>query len=431
MIIYRSLVKFAHLLAGVLLLSGCATDRLLMPTPKLYGLGLFSPYGQLDASLKSTVADVLYVTDRSPETTEDGGFGYGTGRSPSLAYGLVKVRIGEDARWDGIAADAQTFERSDELTLEIETIEELGRAPPTPWPYVVVDGLPVNDPAVERKASEVAESFRHALRARLERTPRKEVFIFVHGVANTFSDAAYTMAELWHFFGREGVPVLYSWPAGRGGALRGYSYDRESSEFTIHHMKNALKLITAMPEVEGVHLIAHSRGTDVVSTTFRELVMESRARGEDARKRYRVKNLVLAAPDLDVGVLLQRSASEHVGVFVSRVTIYTSKRDKAIGLAGFLFGSVLRLGQADETVFPERVQRMLEHRTNIALIEYTGTRTGDFGHNYFRTNPAVASDLILTVRYDRDPGEKNGRPLVHKSSAFWEIDDTYLERISQ
>ena len=35
------------------------------------------------------------------------------------------------------------------------------------------------------------------------------------------------IAELWHFLGRQGVPILYTWPAGFGG-LRGYTRDRES-----------------------------------------------------------------------------------------------------------------------------------------------------------------------------------------------------------
>jgi len=45
-------------------------------------------------------------------------------------------------------------------------------------------------------------------------TPRKEVFIFVHGFYNDFNDAAFTLAELWHFVGRVGIPILYTWPAG-------------------------------------------------------------------------------------------------------------------------------------------------------------------------------------------------------------------------
>jgi hypothetical protein len=30
------------------------------------------------------------------------------------------------------------------------------------------------------------------------------------------------------------------------------------------------------------------------------------------------------------------------------------------------------------------------------------------------------------VRYDRDPGAENGRPLKHVQGDFWQIDDNYL-----
>ena len=70
------------------------------------------------------------------------------------------------------------------------------------------------------------------------------------------------IAELWHFLGRQGVPILYTWPAGFGG-LRGYTRDRESGGFTIFHLKQFLRLLASTPELEELNIIAHSRGTDV------------------------------------------------------------------------------------------------------------------------------------------------------------------------
>jgi hypothetical protein len=63
------------------------------------------------------------------------------------------------------------------------------------------------------------------------------------------------------------------------------------------------------------------------------------------------------------------------------------------------------------------------------VIEYEGKFGGQHGHNYFRTNPAVASDLVLTVRYGRDPGAEHGRPLEHRGAIFWKIGDDYLRSI--
>ncbi len=52
--------------------------------------------------------------------------------------------------------------------------------------------------------------------------------------------AASAHAEIWHFLGRRGVPILYSWPAAHGGLL-GYFVDRESCEFTIYPLPRACR----------------------------------------------------------------------------------------------------------------------------------------------------------------------------------------------
>ena len=46
---------------------------------------------------------------------------------------------------------------------------------------------------------------KQAIRKRLALTPRKEVFLDVHGVATGFDDAVLDLASFWHFLGREGV----------------------------------------------------------------------------------------------------------------------------------------------------------------------------------------------------------------------------------
>lgn len=74
--------------------------------------------------------------------------------------------------------------------------------------------------------------------------PRKEVLLFVHGYANTFQDAAFSMADLCHL-------------------LR-----REFGEFAVQHLKQAIRLIAQSPDVE----------------------------------RFKVENIVLLAPDIDADV---------------------------------------------------------------------------------------------------------------------------------
>ena len=114
------------------------------------------------------------------------------------------------------------------------------------------------------------------------------------------------------------MPAVYTWPAGYPRVF-GYTYDRELSEFTVFHFKQFIRIISGMPEVEGLHVIAHSWGTDAATAGLREL--------------FKIENLILAAHDLDIGVLGQRLTSERLARAVVRTTTYVSPSDKAIGIA--------------------------------------------------------------------------------------------------
>jgi esterase/lipase superfamily enzyme len=114
-------------------------------------------------------------------------------------------------------------------------------------------------PEVQAAYKQAAEQVRQEIRQRLALTQRQAAYVYVHGYNNTFEDGALVVAEFWHFLGRQGVPILYTWPAGIGG-LRGYTYDRESGEFTLFHLKQFLRVLASIPELEELHIIAHSPG---------------------------------------------------------------------------------------------------------------------------------------------------------------------------
>ncbi len=255
-------------------------------------------------------------------------------------------------------------------------------------------------------------------------TPRKDVYIYVHGFHNTFEDAAFALAELWHFFGREGLPIIYTWPAGYPGFF-GYTYDRESSEFTVFHLKQVIKWLSEQPEIENIHLIAHSRGTDVAVSAFRELVIWARGAGISARDRLKIANLVIAAPDIDVQVLSQRIGAEHLALEVDQATLYSSPTDEAISIAETLFASPRgRLGTLSiSELTEEEIERMKANATRITVVNFEGEASG-YGHDYFRTSPAVSSDLVLMLRYGFKPGEAE-RPLEHIGLNFWRVPEGY------
>ena len=410
--------------ACVLLLAGCADKRQLMPTPNLYTDEQATLFETLPEEYTSPLVELIYVTDRAPETDEAGNLYYGYQRSNSVAIGTTVVNLGKNATWEELLQASRTHTRFGDFELELVSIDEFARLPPTPIPYKVIDGEVVEDPEVVAELRASVDLLQAEVDRRLALTPRKDAFIYVHGYHNTFDDAAFALAELWHFFGREGLPIIYTWPAGHPGIF-GYTYDRESSEFTVYHLKQMIRWLAEQPQIENIHIIAHSRGTDVAVSAFRELVIWARGAGLDPREHFKIKNFVLAAPDLDVQVINQRVGAERLALAVDQGTLYSSPDDQAIGLAEWLFASPRgRLGTLAITkLTDEEIERMKANAGHVTVVNFTGESTG-YGHSYFRENPAVSSDLVLKIRYGLKPGDP-GRPLEHVGLNFWRVPEGY------
>ena len=403
----------------------------MMPTPNLHLNPERDFYGGLRRELESTEVPLFYVTDRAPEQDQEGELRYGYGRSASLAFGSAVVDLGVDITWEELLEASRVQRRIRPVKLELREVTEIARGPEIPLPFKEVDGRIVEEPGLLAQDAESIEAFRSVLVRQLELTPRDEVFLFVHGYHNSFADASFAMAELWHFLGRIGVPIVYTWPAGHPG-LFGYTYDRESSEFTIYHLRSVLGVIASYPEVEKIHLIAHSRGTDVAVAALRELTIWARGAGISPREKFKIHNFVLAAPDLDLQVATQRIVGDKLPLSVHRFTVYTSPEDKAIGIASMLFASPRgRVGTFGQEQVTGDIKAVLEYATaNFAFVNFTGASDavgsqGDrYGHSYFRNAPTVASDVVLMLRDDLDPGTP-GRPLTPLGHHLWGVPPGY------
>ena len=371
-------------------------------------------------------AAVLYATDRaiiehSPKQPD-----YGHGRATSLAFGVANVNMSPSPSWQELIRESTQAKRGREFELKLASIREVGHIKAAFDSLAARPGPTVHQAAVKQGRGDI-DAFHEMLRARLAQTPQKDVYIFVHGYNNTFEDAVFRVAEVWHFMGRVGVPIAYTWPAGLGG-IRGYAYDRESGEFTVSHLRRFIKSVADCPDVERVHLIGHSRGCDVTISALRELHLTIAAQGKSTQHELKLENLVLAAPDVDEEVFMQRCVGENLLQSARRTTIYTSQHDKAIELADLVFASPhRRLGSLAAKDFTPKMKQSLARMPNVQFIECRVSGIM-LTHSYVFTHPAALSDLILVLRDRRPPGAENGRPLRQPAEGIWELTDDYLAR---
>jgi esterase/lipase superfamily enzyme len=418
-------------------LAGCATQHTLMPTPALYtGTNARPLFTDLSIEDRQPPLDLLFVTDRAPAARSD-GLPYTAGRSRSMAFGSATIEFGTGVSWDLLAKESVAKQRGARLHLKLASTTELGRFPAIPYEVAVgPDGIR-RIPAVVEAHAEAKHQLQAEIARRLAIARRKEVVLFVHGYHSSFETAALTMGELCHFLGRDFVCGTFTWPAGgQRGILFGYDVDRESAEYAIEDLVKTIRIVAGTPGVQKIHLLAHSRGTDTVAMALSALSAEAYSLQSSLDREFHIGNVVLIAPDVDADVALTRifkvfsdpdlpfGGEPHPDAVIPgspglKVTIYVSPDDKAIATAGWLFGSIVRLGRIDAAMLsPDQIQEI----ATLGLVDIIQVRgTSDFfGHSYFISNPQVSSDIIAMLRYGLQPNEP-GRPLEHIAGAFWRV----------
>ena len=407
------------------LIASCATGYRPMPSevyedPNLVG------YSELPSDLRSPEINLLFVTDRRWDTADGGHYTHKRSRSKEL--GSMDLDLGQDWTWDELVDWTVSGDEDANLPEpEFIGINRLVQFPNTPPVFTEgPNGELVPDREWQDRYLAAKSEMQDEVRRRLALAPVKEIVLSVHGIHTKLKSTVAALGLWWHLGGRQCVPLAYSWPAGKGGLLSFYAYDRESGEFTNFHLKQTLRLLAEMPEVEGIHILGHSRGTDVALTAVRELILVERAAGLNPRQSLKFKNLILLAADIDFEVVSQRFEAEGLWPAFDRVTVYATSKDYALSSAQSLFASEVRLGLLTPDAVPEYFKGARWAERNVDIVFYEGSFKGKAvsSHSYY-LSPSVGADMILLVRGHK-PGAEHGRPLEQVGDHMFIIRDDYL-----
>ncbi|MDK1390145.1 alpha/beta hydrolase [Sinorhizobium sp. 8-89] len=425
--------NFCRAWAGFLLLAGvagCVTQPVELATLPVTESPASESVQALRSPPSSGTFDLLYITDRAPVTGPDSTLSYSAERAIFLSFGSVSITP---------TRNSPTSKNG----LRVSAVSETARFPATPYGVeATANGLrrPLAAVAAHDQAAALLQA---EVARRLAAADRKEVVVFIHGYGNSFDDAALTTGEICRSLQNQFVCVVLTWPAGGSrGLFFGYNIDRESSEFAVADLKKAIRIIAEAQGVERLHLLAHSRGTDVLASVVQQLSIEAYVSRSSMWQRYKIANVVFFAPDIDLDV-----ASSKMFAWVSdpdlafggksrpstvppqgplHLTVYSSPRDKALGASTLLFGSALRLGQLAVDRLPkdrsEAASRWAGSQMGglVDFIEFSGG--GFIGHSYFSSDLAVKADFIALIR-DRVKAGDPRRQIVEIKRPFWRISD--------
>lgn len=406
-------------LSLLMVVGACASPRLLAPAPSLYSEQTPYPKQRVAPAERSSSAELIYVTDRKYSSEEEK---YGSIRSAAVHVGTVKIDVGNGLDWERLV-ERSHMDASDEKQPKLgpARVSRMIEFPETPIPFAFENGEFTEREDLRTAYNQSILEFQSMIEERLRSAETNSVLVYVHGFNNSFENAAHTLTDLWHYSGRSSVPVMFSWPASEGNML-GYFADRESGEFSIFHLKEMFRALRDMEGVEKIHVIAHSRGTDVTTTALRELVIETRASGRSAREALKIENLVLAAPDLDLEVVKQRLIAERFGPAIGQITIYSNPGDAALGLSSFITEGI-RFGRVTSEDLGERVTEVFRGVRNVHFVNASHV-PGLVGHSYFRTHPGIFADISVLIQTSAKP-ESAERPLIPISGNFYRLEDNY------
>ncbi len=205
---------------------------------------------------------------------------------------------------------------------------------------------------------------------------KRRIFVFVHGFNTPFDRAVFRFAQLAHDTDAAAAPVLFSWPS--RGRLLDYRRDFDNATYSRSDLAYLLKSAASSPSVGEIVILAHSMGGWPAVEAVRQLALE---RGGVPRK---ISNLVLASPDLDIGVF--RRQVEDMGPRRPHITLFVARHDRALQLSRFISRGATRLGGIDPA--REDYQRQLSGLSGVTVLDLTAIRAGDrVNHDLFAASP--------------------------------------------
>lgn len=293
---------------------------------------------------------------------------------------VVTTRSPQDAR----AGELFTGERGDRasfadiaISIPPDEIRQIGEVQ---WPQEQV-GDPSREFVTLRAdvLDEKDATFRFD--ARVRKTPKRQALVFVHGFNTNFAEAVYRFAQIVHDADISAVPVLFTWPS--RGSLFAYGYDHESASYSRDALETLLQRLASDTNVGEVSVLAHSMGNWATMEALRQMAIRN------GRISPKIKNVMLAAPDVDFDVFHRQIA--QIGARNSTFSLFTSRDDEALGVSRRVWGDRLRTGAID--VREERFASVLA-KEGVAVIDLTDVNSSDpLRHGKFASAPEVVRSI--------------------------------------
>jgi esterase/lipase superfamily enzyme len=213
--------------------------------------------------------------------------------------------------------------------------------------------------------------------------------VYVHGINNSFRDAAERLTQLVIDLKITGIPLLFSWP-GENAAVPvvGISGDSYRTTLAIARKSEpyASQAIDDVISFEAVpfDLLAHSMGTLVAFDMLKDRPVRGIIKALDrANPPQALPNVVFAAPD--IGMKYFVAGREEVVRKIRSLTIYCSK-DRALQASSVL-------NNEDRVGYCAAAKRQKDYMDGVEFVRVFGESKDAANHSYYINTPAVLGDI--------------------------------------
>jgi len=394
------------LLLSAVMVGGCSKTVYMMPAPAAISSGELDPFADTPEEERSSDIMVGYATNRKPVGAKQSRF-YTRDFDQDVRLGTAAVRIGDGEKsWEEIRELSREGVRKEQVILSMDHVEELAVLEAN-------DSLDTLTPEMQK----VMENFSRYI----NKSPLKDVTVYVHGANNNFYRTAAQAAQYRHFTGRTAVVILYSWPSAE--SIVRYGTDISNIKQSVPAFVRFLKLLAKHTTARRINILAYSAGSTLTTESLAVLGRDTSNPDRQAYKdSLRLGSIYFAAPDADFDEWVKQFQSYED--IVGRVTVTVNQNDAVLAIAQEDHrarstqsweretSTKSRLGRPDLDDISSAdadwlINQTKDSKFDVIDIDPTsipGLGKGD--HDFWYNSPWVSTDALLGINLGVSPGER-------------------------
>ena len=415
------------------LISGCqpsAQRVYLMPPPVAISTGASDPFVGTPEKEKDSNILVGYATNRMPIGAREARF-YTRSFDDDLRMGVVTIQIGDgNQSWDEIRELSSNVAHKGQILLTLANAREVAA-------LGAKDSLATLSPKMVKMMGDFNQY--------IDRSPSKEITLYVHGANNNFYRSAAQAAQYRHFTGRQSVVLMFSWPSAEN--IIRYGTDVRNIRSTVPTFVRYLRLLAKHSSARKINILAYSAGATLVNEALAILGEDTTTSDrQDYKDSLRLGTIYFAAPDTDFDdwVIQYRSYQD----IVDSVTVTINMEDSTLAMAQedrsarafksweYEAPAKSRLGRPDlediNTADAEWVQAQTKtSKLDVLFIDPTtipGIEKGS--HAFWYQSPWVSNDAMLNIELHASPASRGlAEYETKRGTRIWYFPADYEDRI--